>query len=370
VRVSRAIDRFLEQMQLERDFTDRSVNSYGSVLYRLCDEPPRGLGIDIQLHELDGREGTDKLREHIARNWGKTSTGRRANVISVHHTFFEWAEEEGFIESDPARKIKRPPRRKADVYRPPTVDQDLGLAATTLYERAAWVLANDLGLRASTIVQTQWRHIDLTQARISVHVKGGPRIRLPISPHCPRSASRRLPRGSNPTQTTTFSPSSITASPVTNRLTYRRDPKRPASTKSLWAMVKRVCKRAGIREFGPHALRHGFASRFLRDSEHDMYALRQLMGHAQMSTTEGYTSELDLEELEEALRKASERRTSVANPGDESEGDSATGIEASSGPGWNRTTGRSAPADQAERPRADADDARPLTDPKGSHKDA
>ena len=369
MRVSRAIDRFLEQMQLERDFTDRSVHSYGSVLYRLCDEPPRGLGIDIQLHELDGREGTDKLREHIARNWGKTSTGRRANVISVHHTFFEWAEEEGFIESDPARKIKRPPRRKADVYRPPTVDQDLGLAATTLYERAAWVLANDLGLRASTIVQTQWRHIDLTQARISVHVKGGHRIRLPISPIA-LDRLRAVYREIEPDPDDHVFTVEHHRFAGNNRLTYRRDPKRPASTKSLWAMVKRVCKRAGIREFGPHALRHGFASRFLRDSEHDMYALRQLMGHAQMSTTEGYTSELDLEELEEALRKASERRTSVASSGDESEGDSATGLEASSGPGWNRTTGRSVPADQAERPRADADDARPLTDPKGSHKDA
>jgi site-specific recombinase XerD len=40
----------------------------------------------------------------------------------------------------------------------------------------------------------------------------------------------------------------------------RKDPKVPASEQSLWRMVQRVCKRAGIRELSPHQLRHGFAT--------------------------------------------------------------------------------------------------------------
>jgi integrase/recombinase XerD len=369
MRVSRAIDRFLEQMELERDFTERSLHSYGSVLFRLCDEPPRGFGAEIQLHELDGQKGTERLREHIARNWGKTSTGRRANVISIHHTFFDWSETEGFIEQDPARKIRRPPRRKADVYRPPAVDQDLGFAATTLYERAPWVLMNDVALRASTVVQTRWRHVDLTRGRISVRVKGGHTIPLPLSPIA-LDRLRQVYRQLDPDPNDHVFTVEHHRFSGNQRLVYRRDPSRPATTKALWMMVKRICRRAGIREFGPHALRHGFATRFLRESGRDIVALKDLLGHASVQTTEAYTDELRLEELEEALQKASEARTSVARLGDETEGESADLSNVSHGPGWNRTTGPPRSAETPEGQRAPDDPDRPLNAPEGGHKDA
>jgi len=340
MRVSRAIDRFLEQMQLEHDFTERSVESYGSVLSRMVDEPPRGFGLEVQLHELDGMPGTERLRSHIAFNWGATSSGRRANVISIHHRFWEWAEDEGFIEQNPSRKIKRPPRRKADVYRPPAADQDLGFNATTIYERAPWVLANDIGLRAATICETLWRHIDLRRGRISVKVKGGHRISLPLSPIA-LERLRAVHRDLEPDLDDHVFTVENHRFAGNARLVYRRDPKRPATPKALWSMVRRVCKRAGIREFGPHALRHGFATRYLRDSDRDVYGLRQLMAHAHLITTEGYLEELDLEELQAGLERAAERRTSVASSGDESEGDSAYSRHASDGPGRNRTYARS-----------------------------
>lgn len=366
MRVTRAIDRFLEQMQLERDFTERSVGSYGPVLYRMCDEPPRGFGAEVQLHELEGREGTERLRRHIAFNWGTTSSGRRANVISIHHTFWGWAEDEAFIEQDPARRIRRPPRRRPDVYRPQAVDLELGYRATTLHERAAWVLAAELGLRASTIVATQWRHIDLTHGRISVRVKGGHRDSLPVSPiglDRLRDVYRQLePEGDDHVFTVEHQRFA-----GNRRLVYRRDPKRPASKKALWSMVKRVCKRAGIREFGPHALRHGFATQFLRDSDRDVVSLQELMGHSQLETTMGYVDQLRLDDLDDALRRASERRTSVAKPGDETSGDSATGPNVSSGPGWNRTTAPGPSADDPDRPRANDAPQPPLTDPKEGH---
>ena len=53
----------------------------------------------------------------------------------------------------------------------------------------------------------------------------------------------------------------------------RKDPKVPASDQALWRMVRRVCRRAGVRELSPHQLRHGFANRFLRESGRDVAAL-------------------------------------------------------------------------------------------------
>lgn len=369
MRITRAIDRFLEQMQLERDFTPRSLQSYANILGRLVDDPPRGFGNEARLHDFDNHDGTTRLRDHIATNWGSTSSGRRQNVISAHHTFWGWAVDEGFIDTDPSSRIKRPPRRKADVYRPPIVDLDLAYRATTMLERGAWILMAEVALRASTAVTVRWQDIDLTRGRISVRVKGNHRIKLPLSPVALeelRGVHRALEPDPDDYVFTVESHRFV----GNHRVVTVRDPKRPAATSSLWRMVKRVCKRAGVREFGPHALRHGFANRFLRDSPgRDVVALQGLLGHAKLETTQNYFDELDLDELKEALDAAfGGRVTIVARDGDEPGGESASGKIALSGPGWNRTTGSSDSAADAESERAveAADEPRPGVE--GCHK--
>lgn len=365
MRISRAIDRFLEQMQLEHDFTPKSTHSYGSVLGRLVDDPPRGFGSEIRLTDFEGHDGPEKLRGHIGHNWGTTSTGRRANVISIHHSFWGWALDEGFIDTDPSTRIKRPPRRKANVYRPPFVDQDLAFNATNLHERAPWVLMNDVALRAATVVETRWQDVDLTRGRINVRVKGGHRIPLPLSPVA-LDRLRAVYRELAPDPADYVFTVEHHRFSGNQRLSYRRDPKRPATTKSLWAMVKRVCARAGVQPFGPHALRHGFANRFLHDSRRDVVALQGLLGHANIETTRSYYDEIQLEELAKALEDAfGHRVTSVDPAGDTGTGESALAGIGSSGPGWNRTTGPVASADRPEADSAADESEPPLTDSRG-----
>ncbi|HVS86419.1 MAG TPA: hypothetical protein VHD91_12395, partial [Gaiellaceae bacterium] len=123
-------------------------------------------------------------------------------------------------------------------------------------------------------------------------------------------------------------------------------------------------------EFGPHALRHGFANRFLRESAaqgkgRDVVALKGLLGHAKLETTQNYFDELDLDELQDALDQAfGGRVTIVAREGDEGEGERAQAGIGRSGPGWNRTTGGSVSAQDAECERASggSDEPRPGVD--------
>ena len=79
-------------------------------------------------------------------------------------------------------------------------------------------------------------------------------------------------------------------------------------------MVKRVCARAGIGELSPHPLRHGFANRFLRESDKDLVTPQALLGHSRPDTTQGYTDELDLTEIAQALDRAAEARHAQASP--------------------------------------------------------
>jgi site-specific recombinase XerD len=94
----------------------------------------------------------------------------------------------------------------------------------------------------------------------------------------------------------------------------QKDPKVPASDQALWRMVSRVCRRAGVRELSPHQLRHGFANRFMRESDRDVTALKGLMGHSRIDTTQTYTEEIELDELAHALAHAPFARDAQASP--------------------------------------------------------
>jgi site-specific recombinase XerC len=109
VRIERAIDAYLDWRQLERDATPRSLDSYRRILRKLAEAYPEAPIGDLT---------TTDLRAFVAEHWRDRSAATRSNVISVLHSFFGWAEAEDLIEVDPSRKIRRPPKRKPDVYRP------------------------------------------------------------------------------------------------------------------------------------------------------------------------------------------------------------------------------------------------------------
>ena len=78
--------------------------------------------------------------------------------------------------------------------------------------------------------------------------------------------------------------------------------------------MQRVCRRAGIRVLSPHQLRHGFANRFRRESGRDVAALRPLLGHSRIDTTQGYTDEIEVDELAQSLARALLARNAQASP--------------------------------------------------------
>ena len=304
MRVERAIDAFLDWRQLERDATPRSVDSYRRILWKLASDFP-----DARLDELT----TTDLRSFLGR-WRDRSASTRSNVISVLHSFFGWAEAEDIIDRDPSRKIRRPPKRRPDIYRP-SLDELVRLRAATLpHERPAILLMEGAGLRRSEVVGCRWADIDLVRGRARIYRKGQHWQWLPLDPDVVvelRSLFRSLQPELDDHVFTVEVEQWVSQY---ERVRRQKDPKQPASGQALMRMVWRVCKRAGIRHLSPHQLRHGFANRFLRESGRDFVALQGLMGHSRPDTTQAYTDEVDLDELAEALGRAAASRYAQASP--------------------------------------------------------
>ena len=304
MRIERAIDAYLDWRRLERDATPRSIDSYRRILWKLAEDYP-----EAQLAALT----TDDLRVFLHR-WGDKSSSTRSNVISVLHSFFDWANVEDIVEVDPSSKIRRPRKRRPDIYRPSLEELARIRAAALPHERPSIVLMEGAGLRRSEVLGCRWGDFDIVRGRMRVFRKGQHWHYLPLAPDVIselRASLRELQPELDDYVFTVEVEQWISQFERTRR---RKDPKSPASEQALWRMVRRVCRRAGVRELSPHQLRHGFANRFLRESGRDVAALRPLLGHSRIDTTQVYTDEIELEALSQALERATLSRDAQASP--------------------------------------------------------
>jgi integrase len=331
MRIERAIDAFLDWRELERDATPRSLESYRRVLDKLAAAHP-----EAELSRFEGRTGTDLLRDFLA-GWVaesrqqrnvQLSAATRSNIISVLHSFFAWAESEDLVESDPSRKIRRPPKRKPKIERPALRELDAVRRAATLYELPAVLLMEGAGLRNAEVRHCRWQDLDLVNGRVLVFGKGRDWHWLPLDPDVLAELRRCFREIGPDLDDHVFTVELEQWVSNDRRVRLRKDPKQPTSSQALGRMVKRVCERAGVRSFSPHPLRHGFANRFLRESGRDVVALQALMRHSRPDTTQGYTDEVELEELAKALGRAARGRRSQSSPEEATgEDEPSTGLE-------------------------------------------
>jgi integrase/recombinase XerC len=275
LRIERAIEAFLDWRRLERDATRRSVHSYERILWKLAAEYPEADVRTLTTSDLRAFLAAWVHESKIKRGID-FSAASRSNIISVLHSFFAWAEAEELIEVDPSRKIRRPPKRKPDIYRP-SIDELAKVREAALpHERAAILLMEGAGLRRSEVVGCRWADLDLVRGRARVHRKGQHWQWLPLDPDVVvelRSLFRELQPDLDDHVLTVEVELWVSQY---ERVRRQKDPKKPASAQALMRMVWRVCQRAGVRPLSPHQLRHGFANRFLRESGRDFVALQGL----------------------------------------------------------------------------------------------
>ena len=225
------------------------------------------------------------LREYIyhLKDLGLAPASIRRNVSAVR-TYFRFLVGEGHVVRDPSDRLETPKRWRAlpDVL---TVDEAARLlAAPTLDEplafrdRAMLELAYGAGLRVSEWITLAIRDVLLDDALIRVFGKGSKERLVPIGRNAIgataiylRELRPRLEKGGG--KGTLF-------------LNARGA---PLSRMGAWKILQRHVKAAGLtKRVTPHTLRHSFATHLLENGA-DLRAVQEMLGHADISTTQIYT---------------------------------------------------------------------------------
>jgi integrase/recombinase XerC len=206
-------------------------------------------------------------------------------LLSSCRSLFRQLRREGLLEHDPVAGVRGPKvHRKLpqvlDVDEAATLVESGGEGALGLRDRAMLELFYSSGLRLSELVGLRWLDLDLDAGEVRVLGKGGKTRIVPVGRHAV-AALRALGEAEGRAPDT----------PV-----FRGRGGAPISPRTVQARLKQLALTQGFaKRVHPHLLRHTFASHML-ESSGDLRAVQELLGHADIATTQIYTH-LDFQHL-------------------------------------------------------------------------
>lgn len=235
----------------------------------------------------------------------RSGTGSRSiqRQLSAIRSFFHHLVRLGAVRLNPAIDVQAP---KTARRLPETLDTDQlgGLLDATPDKAAAagWIDTRDQaiaelfyssGLRLSELVGLDLDDIDLADRLVTVVGKGSKQRTLPVG----RAATNAL--GNWLKERAPRAAAGERALFVNNRGTR-------IGTRNVQARLERLAKNRGLgQHLHPHMLRHSFASHLL-ESSGELRAVQELLGHANLSTTQIYTH-LDYQHLAEVYDRSHPR---------------------------------------------------------------
>ena len=284
------VDDFLQYLRTERGQSENTQKTYSALLSRFvrwAEEHQIANWADVQLKHLTSFLQDERQRALLNRDQKKERKLSSESVylqIAALRAFYRYAENEKLLSANPAehlslpRRWKRLPKGLSDdeikkLLRPVTPETPSSLCDQALLE-----LAYASGLRLSELRNLRLEQLQLDAGFITVIGKGNKERVVPVGRHAIVALQHYLDAG-RPKLITKRSPANVF-------LTQRGTPFSPVT---LWLRIKKRVRYAGIgRNVTPHMLRHSFATHLLEHGA-DLRVIQELLGHANISTTEVYT---------------------------------------------------------------------------------
>lgn len=285
------LESFVDYLSFERGLSDRTLSAYKRELEKL-----------LVFLEEKGRHGPSDITPQDLRDFvfhlkdsGLAPTSIRRALSSLRG-YFAFLLEEGVLEADPSELLESPRawRKLPDVL---SVEEILKILDAPnpdhpMYwrDRSILEVLYATGMRVSELVDLRISNLDLEEGVCTVFGKGSKERLVPLGGPAQRALDRYLRE-------------------VRTRLdsgkgegrVFLNHRGRPLSRAAIWDFVKKYAVRGGVqRNVSPHTFRHSFATHLLEGGA-DLAAVQELLGHADISTTQIYTH-VDREYLREVHR--------------------------------------------------------------------
>jgi len=291
--MQKAVKGFEKYLEFEKRASEETIRSYSRDLEAFVEyfskDGPVDAG-DITSVMIRGYMG------HLHKKYAKSSIARQ---ISAIRSFYRWLCREEVLEANPAALVATPklPKKLPKVL---SVDAVFHLIQAPgegdwleIRDRTILELLYASGIRVSELVSLDIEAVDLKESMLKVLGKGKKERIVPVGREAMKWIKRYL-EVRNPHEN--VDEKALILNSRGKRLTAR----------SIGRVIdKWIVKSAMNQKISPHTLRHSFATHLLGAGA-DLRGIQELLGHAQLSTTQRYT-QVSVDRLMEVYDKAHPR---------------------------------------------------------------
>jgi integrase/recombinase XerD len=293
---------FLAYLEFERGLSRNTLEAYRTDLLQF--------GRFLARREMSALEaGPGAVADFLAELAAGDVERPPASTATIHRktaclrSFYRHLRREGLLDRDPTATLS-PPRRSRKLPHVLTrgeidrlLSQPRGTEPAALRDRALLELMYACGLRASEAIGLELTDVDLEERVLRARGKGSKERVVPIGQAAVQALRAYLQRGR---------PGLVKGAPVAHVFVNFRGG--GLTRQGLYKIVRRHAVTAGLADrISPHTLRHTFATHLLAGGC-DLRSVQEMLGHADVSTTQLYTH-LSSQRLKDVYFRAHPRAT-------------------------------------------------------------
>lgn len=276
------LSEYLNHLNVERGLSALTRENYARDITNLLDQNK-----ETPLEQLN----TTDIRKTVAKLHSKGLGGKSiARMLSSWRGFFDFLVKRKGFSQNPAKGIRAPKSAKS-LPQALSIEQAIKLVdikdedILSLRDHAVLELFYSSGLRLSELVNLNTDQIDFTEGTVMVHGKGNKTRIVPLGSHAISALKKWLDLRA-----------SLLKSHQAEKAVFIGKQGKRISARNIQYRLKDWSIKQGVNTaVHPHMLRHSFASHVLQSSG-DLRAVQEMLGHANISTTQVYTH-LDYQHL-------------------------------------------------------------------------
>ena len=289
---NRYIQNFIEYIKFEKRLSPNTIKNYLRDISLLKKQTPNK---NFQSYKVEDIRRSVSILHQEGIN-GKSLS----RMLSSWRGFFDFLSDRYKFKQNPVIGIKAPKSKKT-LPQTLSIDQVIKLINITddsllgVRDQAVMELFYSSGLRLSELVNIKLHEINTDDNTATITGKGDKTRVVPIGKYAMKALNKWL-----------IEREKIKNISLENKFVFLSKKGLPLGARSIQYRLKYWAKKQGIPEnIHPHLLRHSFASHILQSSQ-DLRAVQELLGHANISTTQIYTH-LDYQHLSKIYDQAHQR---------------------------------------------------------------